>query len=364
MAGKVRRLLHEVDQAVEAERAPATKTPSTMQQGEEISLLVTGQSILQDRVAPVISIPEYERLIARFKVEFPCEILSDATTPGRSYLRKLNHQKVLKSFEWVSWTSIISKSQEDELSTKIRKTPTNEQAAIISSLWDQEVQWGNNEQNPSPYHVQNVFTVRRHAMAMLDICHIKYLKELDTAMMTEYTRTYDSKSSLRAPNLHETIHADKEIFSKIFSHAREPDMDVDKALYAALEIRRSVPIFMAPKPYVQMDQQKGSFKQSNNASSSKGEKRKVEEESKGGGKGKAQRSEKERSLEQKVDKSKWSTESFNGKQVCFRFNTSGMGCSQKNCRFGHFCPIRVGNGKPCGKNHPAYKHESANGIHK
>lgn len=261
-----------------------------MQQGEEVSLLVTGQSILQDRVAPVISIPECERLIARFKMGFPCEVLSDATTPGRSYLRKLNHQKVLDSFEWISWVPIISKPQEDELATKIRKTPTNEQAAIISALRDQEVQWGSNEQNPSRYHVQNVFTVRRHAMAMLDICHIKYLKELDTAMMTEYTRQYDSKSSLRAPNLHETIHADKEICSKIFSHAREPDMGVDKALYAALEIRRSVPIFMAPTPYVQMDQQKGSLRQGNNSYYSKGEKRKVAEESKGGGKGNAQRS--------------------------------------------------------------------------
>lgn len=161
MAGSVRRLLHEVDQAVESDRAPTINTPSTMQQGEEISLLVTGQSILQDRVVPVISIPEYERLIVRFKVEFPCELFSDATTPGRSYLRKLNHKTVLQSFEWLSWTSIISKSQEDELSTKIRKTPTIEQAAIISSLWDQEVQWGNNEQNPSPYHVQNVYLVRK-----------------------------------------------------------------------------------------------------------------------------------------------------------------------------------------------------------
>ena len=113
-----------------------------------------------------------------------------------------------------------------------------------------------------------------------------------------------------------------------------------------------------------MEQQKGTLKQMHNSSSSKGEKRKVEEEAKGGGKGKAQRSEKERSLEQKVDKSKWSTESFNGKQVCFRFNTSGMGCSQNIGRFGHFCSIRMGNGKPCGKNHPAYKPESSDGIHK
>lgn len=84
MAGKVRRLLHEVDPAVASERAPATRPPSTMHQGEEISLLVTGQAILQERVAPVISIPDYERVIARVKVECLCELLLDATTPGRA----------------------------------------------------------------------------------------------------------------------------------------------------------------------------------------------------------------------------------------------------------------------------------------
>lgn len=57
-------------------------------------------------------------------------------------------------------------------------------------------------------------------------------KELDTAMMTEYTRSSDSKSSLRAPHLHETIHADKYILSKIFSLAREPELDVDNTIHS------------------------------------------------------------------------------------------------------------------------------------
>ena len=44
------------------------------------------------------------------------------------------------------------------------------------------------------------------------------------------------------------------------------------------------------------------------------------------------------------------------KQMCKRWNLRS-GCKLEDCTFVHGCAVDV-NGKPCGKNHPAYLHKS------
>lgn len=65
--------------------------------------------------------------------------------------------------------------------------------------------WGDADVSASPHWVSTHLTVRIHALAMLGIGHLAWLKELDSKLIEAYTKTYQQDSAIRALNNKELL---------------------------------------------------------------------------------------------------------------------------------------------------------------
>lgn len=60
----------------------------------------------------------------------------------------------------------------------------------------------------------------------------------------------------------------------------------------------------------------------------------------------------------------WSDKKVSGKGPCCNYISPNVGCSNKQCSFGHLCPVKMATGEPCGQSHTAFKHNQILGISK
>ena len=72
-------------------------------------------------------------------------------------------------------------------------------------------------------------------MAMIDLAHLSYLKELDTRYLSAYTKAHDYNTCVRAPSRQELVAADNSIWDEIFRLARQADWSIDQAINEVLQ---------------------------------------------------------------------------------------------------------------------------------
>ena len=165
-------------------------------------------------------------------------------------------------------------------------------------------------------------------------------------MLDLYTTKYGDQSGLRPPNIQEFITADRTIWEGIFQLVNEESWDLDEAIQEFCNARADIPTLLMARPRAQKGKGRVYTKSRYEPYvKGKGKFEKGKGEFKGG-KGKSQ-------PPQNWAKS-FVDASGTQKEFCFRFHTSG--CSFKNCKFAHLCPIMNKDGSPCLKAHKAQDH--------
>ena len=309
---------------------------------------------LTDRLAwtdlppPKLSPVAITKLKAKFKADYSGELLNHQTCPCARLLSQVAEQcKPDNVFEWISWKNILSEDQwskqQESKSTKAFKPGA---ALLASAIIEDTPQMIENETQGSPLQIAKVLEIRRNSYVLHGVAHLGPWKQLDAKMMDLYTTKYGDQSGLRPPNIQEFISADRKIWEGIFQLVNEESWSLDDAIQEYSHARADIPtLLMArPKPL------KGKFKG--------GGKFRFEPYGKGKGKndkgkGKFKGGKGKGSTPQNWAKS-FADASGTQKEFCFRFHTSG--CSFKNCKFAHLCPVMNKDGVPCLKPHRAQDH--------
>lgn len=309
---------------------------------------------LTDRLAwtdlppPKLSPMAITKLKAKFKTDYPGELLNHQTCPCARLLSQVAEQcKKDNTFEWISWKNILSEDQwskqQEAKSTKAFKPGA---ALLASAIVEDTPQMLENETQGSPLQIAKVLEIRRNAYVLQGVAHLGPWRALDAKMMDCYTTRYGEQSGLRPPNIQEFISADRKIWENIFQLVNEESWGLDEAILEFCHARADIPTLLMARPRVFKGKGKGGGKfRYEPYYKGKGKFEKGKGKFKGG-KGKNQ-------VPQNWAKS-FTDASGSQKEFCFRFHTSG--CSFKNCKFAHLCPVMNKDGVPCLKAHKAQDH--------
>lgn len=251
------------------------------------------------------------------------------------------------TFEWISWKNILSEDQwskqQEAKSTKAFKPGA---ALLASAIVEDTPQMLENETQGSPLQIAKVLEIRRNAYVLQGVAHLGPWRALDAKMMDCYTTRYGEQSGLRPPNIQEFISADRKIWENIFQLVNEESWGLDEAILEFCHARADIPTLLMARPRVFKGKGKGGGKfRYEPYYKGKGKFEKGKGKFKGG-KGKNQ-------VPQNWAKS-FTDASGSQKEFCFRFHTSG--CSFKNCKFAHLCPVMNKDGVPCLKARKAQDH--------
>ena len=163
---------------IEHPAPPVITTPPAIQTPQS-----TVTQLITERLPPIRSISDVESLTKEFENMYPCEILTDEVTPARDYIRRVKHQTQTQGLEWMPWTHIVSKSQEQhQIKNKgisKRKRPMTEGAALLT-LWEEDITMDESELSGRPHSIATTLATRSNDMAMLSLAHLGWLKNLDS----------------------------------------------------------------------------------------------------------------------------------------------------------------------------------------
>lgn len=337
------------------------------------------KQFIQDRVPPMLTRADIESLTDTFQQSFTSEVIVDQTMPARDYLRRIKHKGNTIGNEWMPWTSIVSKAQEDEIlrtgAKRRRATPISD-GPIINSVLEEEVFNDESSIKNGAMDISNMLATRSHAYAMLGVAHLSLTKNLDAKMMSAYGKKFEATASHRAINPQELQKADQLIWDEIFRLSRQKDWTVDRAIFEVTENgfteRKLEPVPCIPRATTDLinslkgsvGKGKGNERKRSNAQISTSAQddqswTRVEKKRKGKAKGKGGKGKEEKP---KRFYKEFSEHKVNGVSACMRFNLPGKGCNGKGCRLGHCCAVKMPNGAPCGQKHPAFKHDQVMGI--
>ena len=286
---------------------------------------------LTDRLAwtdlppPKLSPVAITKLKAKFKTDYPGELLNQQTCPCARLLSQVAEQcKKDNTFEWISWKNILSEDQwSKQQEAKSAKAFKPGAALLASAIVEDTPQMLENETQGSPLQIAKVLEIRRNAYVLQGVAHLGPWKALDAKMLDLYTTRYGEQSGLRPPNIQEFISADRKIWEGIFQLDNEESWELDNAILEFCHARADIPTLLMARPRALKGKSKGVGK--------------YRYEPYGKGKG-------------KYDKGKGKFKGGKGKnhppqnwaksfadssgaqnEFCFRFHTSE--CSFKNCKF-------------------------------
>lgn len=379
MTSRIRRFFKECSLVCKQGTTPAplpSPTPQAKPPMSETSFSTnTVNKLLEERLPPILSIGDVEKLTEDFQLNFPCEVLTDEVTPSRDYLRRLKHQKNTQGHEWMPWTQIISKTQEQQhiknKGVHKKRRPLTEGAALFT-LFEEEIVMEEGDLSGRPHIIACTLATRAHAMAMLGYAHLAWLKKLNSKMHQAYVKQHEAGATVRNLNHQELMLADQQIWEEIFKSSRQPGWDINAAIDLVLrngvvdrELAFKPTLPKATLEKIQAIASKGKGKGSTDGSQKRtrsprspraGDKRR-KGEVKGNSKGEKQKG-KGKGLPKDVEIS-WNK--IDGQTWCERYHTAGIGCNGKGCRFTHACPVKLSNGQVCGEKHPAYRHNAIKG---
>ena len=160
---------------------------------------------LTDRLAwtdlppPKLSPVAITKLKAKFKIDYPGELLDQQTCPCARLLSQVAEQcKKDNTFEWISWKNILSEDQwSKQQEAKSAKAFTPGAALLASAIVEDTPQMLENETQGSPLQIAKVLEIRRNAYVLQGVARLGPWKALDAKMLDLYTTRYGEHSGLR-----------------------------------------------------------------------------------------------------------------------------------------------------------------------
>ena len=259
--------------------------------------------------------------------------------PSSRLLAMVNKQCQDKHYIYVSWKHRISEEKLEEMhSTRTRKI-----ARFDDFIFDEVPSRKIPESGISQMFLLHLLDLVAFAFCLLETAHLSSFRSYSKLFLKLAFQRPAAESGLRSPNVHEMQSADKEAW-RCISDVANSGWSLDDALHEVVQVRCILHMYLQPRPVAAKI--KPPLKPPGPPFiADKGGKGR---ENKGKGKGKLRQ-----------DGPNWCvtfTEAGVQKQMCKRWNLRS-GCKLEDCTFVHGCAIDV-NGKPCGKNHPAYLHKS------
>lgn len=86
--------------------------------------------------APKLNSSVVAELKAKFKKNYPAEILVAENTPSLRLLSLVYHQKTKQEFKWVPWKFRLSQARSDDISSKSSKVPKAESLQLHALIMD------------------------------------------------------------------------------------------------------------------------------------------------------------------------------------------------------------------------------------
>ena len=301
--------------------------------------------------APKLTSTTVASLKAKFKADYPAEILTLDTTPSLRLLSMVHHQHSKGDHKWIAWQFRLSQSRADDItSSKSQRVPKSESMMLHSMLLDDppilEIQNG----GLGLHTLRSLFETFSVAMAMVGVAHLASLKEYYLKVLSFMSQKMDPESGLRTPSILEAQAADKALMTTVCDLVCERKWSWDDALYEITHIRADMGSLLQPRPRLPRAPGPG-----------KGDPPRVVRATpygKGKGDGKFDKG-KGKGKGGKANRVQWITEiSHNGQRraLCMRFQTNKCTLGD-SCKFHHGCAYPLPDGRACNKNHGAAQHE-------
>eukprot|EP00435_Cladocopium_sp_Y103_P071072 s151_g36.t1 len=182
-AGAIRALWHHSFHEISSASMPAA-TPTSDPPSLESRLAWT------DLPPPKLSAEHVLQLKAKFRTNYPGELLTAATTPCLRLLSQVMHQtRPGNCLEWLPWKCLVSEEHWNRAQeAKVSKTFKPGSALLASALVEDVPELDDIQGNP--FFLSRVLEVRRNAYVLVGIAHLGAWKEVDSKVMEHYTKTY------------------------------------------------------------------------------------------------------------------------------------------------------------------------------
>ena len=280
-------------------------------------------------------------LRSKFEADYPSEILDASTMPSSRLLASVNKQCQDKHYTYVAWKHRISEEKlEDMHSSRPRKV-----ARFDDFIFDEVPSREIPESGISQMFLLHLLDLVAFAFCLLEAVRLSSFRAYSKLFLKLAFQKQVADSGLRSPNVHEMQLADKEAWRCICDLANS-GWSLDDALHEVVQVRCILHIHLQPRAMAAKPRPPLKPPGPPSLPDRNGKGR----DNKGKGKGK---------FKTKNDGPKWCISFMEAgvqKQMCKRWNLRS-GCKLEDCTFVHGCAVDV-NGKPCGKNHPAYLHKS------
>ena len=280
-------------------------------------------------------------LRSKFEADYPSEILDASTMPSSRLLASVNKQCQDKRYTYVAWKHRISEEKlEDMHSSRPRKV-----ARFDDFIFDEVPSREIPESGISQMFLLHLLDLVAFAFCLLEAAHLSSFRAYSKLFLKLAFQKQAADSGLRSPNVHEMQWADKEAW-RCISDLANSGWSLDDALHEVVQVRCILHIHLQPRAMAAKPRPPLKPPGPPSLTDRNGKGR----DNKGKGKGK---------FKTRNDGPKWCISFMDAgvqKQMCKRWNLRS-GCKLEDCTFVHGCAIDV-NGKPCGKNHPAYLHKS------
>ena len=344
---RLRRALHKAKHLTEAaDSAPSASSsiaPSTAQ---------LQPNAWAEHAPPRLDSASIAQLVKDFQQNYPGEHLDGDAMPSVRLLSIVHRWFVPgNAISWIPWQLRLSEKQYQEIiESRTTKTLRTEAAFLSTALFDDTPEMPVAHLRLSPAWLGRIQTVFRNAIALCKGAHLQRLKAYDKKILDLATQA-PTDPSLRTVSTSELVSADRKLWKEI-SSLHSAGWTLDDALHEMTTVRSDVgnllqlrarpppPPLRPPRDPNAPLRGKGKTGKGNPG---KGNAPPLKRKTPGatGGSDTAQ-----------LDLVK----AHGNKTFCIRFNKGA--CTNKQCKYLHACALRMPNGEPCGKNHPACKHRN------
>ena len=199
--------------------------------------------------APKLTSTTVAALKAKFRTDYPAEILTLDNTPSLRLLSMVHHQHTKGDHKWIAWKYRLSQSRSDEItSSKSQRISKSESLTLHTMLLDDpptmEIQNG----GLGLHALRSLFETFSVAMAMVGVAHLASLKEYYLKFLSYMSQRMDPESGLRTPSILEAQAADKALMTTVCELVSERKWSWDDSLYEITHIRADMGSLLQPRP--------------------------------------------------------------------------------------------------------------------
>ena len=318
--------------------APTAASPSA------VPPQATAPNVWAEHAPPRLDQEAVNKLIAKFRTNYPSEHLDSDTRPSIRLL-SLVHQwfKPQGTIRWVPWQLRMSeKTYQELIEARSARTLRTEAQLISSALFDEtpEVSIATGAVNTAwLIRTQTVFS---NAIAICGGAHLRILRAFDKKVLDLATQSLAPDSGLRAVHTQELLQADRKIWSELAALHAE-GWSLDEALHEVTKVRSDLHALLQPRAKPIVLQSKGGKGVGKKGKDGKGKLNVIPTISKAPNDPRVASAIKDLATK------------HGNKTLCLRFNRQQ--CTNKQCKYAHLCAVKLPNGQACGQRHPAYAHK-------